>query len=570
MTDAPWNLQPPRPGHLPPPPQYPSLGPPVPPPGNAGLGAALLVALVSSAAALVMWFLSKDTLAQRGLDGRHFLVQLTLFTVAGAGWALAQPGERRLLRAGLGLIAGVAVGVGGTFVLGTTEQHQEAAADAVLAGDSLGRAVLWAAVGAAAWAIIVAAGTRRDRIAHAATGAALGGAATGAAMGLLAGTNVFGANVFATDIWWSFPFDGSDDGARAVPLLVTATVVPLVLAASAARAPRLQKIVAAGAVGCLLLPALGGLAGYSTDIDEARRNGVDLDVSSPGDLDVDGGGSSADVDVDVDETAASDGSDAEESSGSTEIEAQPANTTPPFTLPAAPATSSTNQTSSPPATPLPAPPPTRPPATPPATVPSKVDPGYPVFVTSEILASNERRQTATTHLLVGRPYRVRNAPAQVDGGITCAAGPNDAVIPFYLSATPTSGGSATTVTLQFSQTLGAIGDPGAHPITIEFHDAGNGRRCVSAASSDLTTTEAVYEWRNLAGGEEQSGNGYFIVADYFDADGKAPGRRSAVMSVIPTVNDLLTTNTFTLLGADLVRYRDPSTGKRYAAMRLVR
>lgn len=40
--------------------------------------------------------------------------------------------------------------------------------------------------------------------------------------------------------------------------------------------------------------------------------------------------------------------------------------------------------------------------------------------------------------------------------------------------------------------------------------------------------------------------------------------------MIPVVNDLLTTNTFTLVGADLVRYRDPSTGKRFAVMRLVR
>ena len=63
------------------------------------------------------------------------------------------------------------------------------------------------------------------------------------------------------------------------------------------------------------------------------------------------------------------------------------------------------------------------------------------------------------------------------------------------------------------QSLGGVADVNAHPITIEFHDAGNGRRCASATSSDLATTEASYEWPNLAGGEEQFGNGYFIVAD---------------------------------------------------------
>jgi len=332
----------------------------------------------------------------------------------------------------------------------------------------------------------------------------------------------------------------------------------------------LQPIVVFGVAGCLLIPGLGGLAGYSTDIDEARRNGEEFEVSSsPGDLDSADADADADVDVDVDETGTSDPSDDNASSSAT-VDVGPAESAPPFTLPTVPAPSPATEAPPTPTTRPPAAPPTRPPATSPATVPSKVDPGYPVFVSSEILASNEQRQTATIYLLIGRPYRAGRAPAQVDGGAACAVGPNDAVIPFYLSATPTSGGSANTVTLQFSQSLGGVADVNAHPITIEFHDAGNGRRCASATSSDLATTEASYEWPNLAGGEEQFGNGYFIVADYYGAAGKAIGRRSAVMSVIPVVNDLLTTNTFTLVGADLVRYRDPSTGKRFAVMRLVR
>jgi len=393
-----------------------------------------------------VWFLSKDALTERGVNDRHFLVQLTLFAVAGVGWALVQAGADRPLRAGLGLVAGAAVGIGGTFVLGTTEQHQDAAADAVFSGASFGRAALWTAIGAAAWAITIAAGTRRDRIAPAATGAALGGAATGRRWACWPARTCLAASVFATDIWWSYPLDGGDDGASAAPLLVAATVVPLLLASGAARAPRLQPIVAFGVAGCLLIPGLGGLAGYSTDIDEARRNGEEFEVSSsPGDLD----SADAEADVDVDETTTSDPSDDNASSSAT-VDVGPAESAPPFTLPTVPAPSPATEAPPTPTTRPPAAPPTRPPATSPATVPSKVDPGYPVFVSSEILASNEQRQTATIYLLIGRPYRAGRAPAQVDGGVACAVGPNDAVIPFYLSATPTSGGSTNTVTLQFS------------------------------------------------------------------------------------------------------------------------
>ncbi|MDQ3738971.1 MAG: hypothetical protein M3337_07360 [Actinomycetota bacterium] len=108
------------------------------------------------------------------------------------------------------------------------------------------------------------------------------------------------------------------------------------------------------------------------------------------------------------------------------------------------------------------------------------------------------------------------------------------------------------------------------PPTRASSPSGRRARCVSATSPDLTTTEAVYEWRDVAGGEEVSGNGYFIVADHFGPDGNPVGRRSALMAVVPRVNDLYTTDTFTLTGAELVRFGEPESGDRVAATRLVR
>jgi len=148
------------------------------------------------------------------------------------------------MRAGLGAVAGAVAGVAGTFALGSTEQHVEAYGDEVFSGSSVGRALLWAAVTAAAWAVTIVAGTPQ-----------------------------FGTDTFATDLWFSLPFADAGDAVKALPLLLVACVVPLVLAAAAMRAMSFTPILTTGIAASLLLPAIGGLAGYQTDLDEARRNG---------------------------------------------------------------------------------------------------------------------------------------------------------------------------------------------------------------------------------------------------------------------------------------------------------
>jgi len=233
----------------------------------------MLTAVVAAAAGFAVLVASKQALLDRDVDERHFFIQVAVFVVAGLGWALAHPGPQRALRAGLGAVAGAIAGVAGTFALGSTDQHIEAYGDEVVSGSSAGRALLWAAVTAAAWAVTIMAGTPREQMARTATGAAFGGAATGAAMGVLAGTTQFGSDNFTTDLWFSLPFADAGDAVRALPLLLVACLMPLVLAATAGRAASFAPILSTGIAAVLLLPALGGFAGYQTDLDEARRNG---------------------------------------------------------------------------------------------------------------------------------------------------------------------------------------------------------------------------------------------------------------------------------------------------------
>ncbi|MDQ3312830.1 MAG: hypothetical protein M3517_12070, partial [Actinomycetota bacterium] len=219
----------------------------------------MLTAVVAAAAGFAVLVASKQALLDRDVDERHFFIQVAVFVVAGLGWALAHPGPQRALRAGLGAVAGAIAGVAGTFALGSTDQHIEAYRDEVVSGSTAGRALLWAAVTAAAWAVTIMAGTPREQMARTATGAAFGGAATGAAMGVLAGTTQFGSDNSATDLWFSLPFADAGAAVRALPLLLVACLVPLVLAATAGRAASFAPILSTGIAAALLLPALGGL-----------------------------------------------------------------------------------------------------------------------------------------------------------------------------------------------------------------------------------------------------------------------------------------------------------------------
>jgi len=89
-------------------------------------------------------------------------------------------------------------------------------------------------------------------------------------------------------------------------------------------------------------------------------------------------------------------------------------------------------------------------------------------------------------------------------------------------------------------------------------------------SNQSVETGAVYEWARLVKDEEGAGNGYIIVENYCDANGKPVGKSSALLSVIPVLNDEFTTNTFIITGSDIIRYEDPQTGDTYGVMRIAR
>ncbi|MEO6126398.1 MAG: hypothetical protein ABIR32_22080 [Ilumatobacteraceae bacterium] len=217
--------QPPTPTNFPPPPPPPPSTIP-PPPAAQPIGvqpyaaeASLMDAALPAAASVpvwgamaittiatvvitvAVWLASKDALMVTPADGHHLWVPIATFAAAGLLWGLTQPGAQRAIRAVVGLAVGAGVGAIGEFSLGTTERHLDAFQDKVLSGASLGRAVLWALFGTAAWAAIVAAGTSTASRIRASIGEAVGGAGIGAMMGLLAGTPLGSSDLIATDAW---------------------------------------------------------------------------------------------------------------------------------------------------------------------------------------------------------------------------------------------------------------------------------------------------------------------------------------------------------------------------------
>jgi len=85
-----------------------------------------------------------------------------------------------------------------------------------------------------------------------------------------------------------------------------------------------------------------------------------------------------------------------------------------------------------------------------------------------------------------------------------------------------------------------------------------------------TTQFGTDIFTRLVKDEEGAGNGYIIMENYWDANGKPVGKSSALLSVIPVVNDEFTTNTFIITGSDIIRYEDPQTGDTYGVMRIAR
>lgn len=264
-----------RPNRDAPPPDL--LGPP-PPTRDPGQPPWWVVAAVIGGAVVacyVVWLLTDTWVGNALADGRAWWVPLTALAAAGGLWALLLGGTGVLTRAGLGVAAGAVTGVIGSLLLGSGDTHVDAVDDTLLSGASLLRALLWGAFTAVAWAVTLGAATVRERIAHVAAGAAVGGFATGVGMGLLAGTNLFGDRVVPTDLWWPVPLRDYDAEATVLPLLLLSIGVPIAIAAVTRLAPAgAGRPLLTAAVAALFVPLLAGVAGYLTDLDEARRDGT--------------------------------------------------------------------------------------------------------------------------------------------------------------------------------------------------------------------------------------------------------------------------------------------------------
>ncbi len=558
----------------------PLYGAPVPCEPKPNVGWAALAAVAAVAVAFATWWGSNGSILRTADDGHFVWVQVSLVGTAGLGWGLLQPGANRLLRAVMGAAVGMAAGAGGAFLLGTAKLHGNAAADEVLSGASLARALGWAAFGAVAWGATLAVATPPQRAVKVGLGAALGGAAVGAGMGVLAGTYVFGENVIPTDVWWSLPIKSTDVDARALPVLILAVAVPMVLATTAGSARRLVGPVAVGVAACLFVPGIAAAAGYSTDLDQARRDGL---IDSPADVrdalgSLGGGGGDRTGSVSVGEESDKPQSDERESDdegGSASAATVVPDTSPPVSLEPPPAPDP-ETTLSPPPTPAPAgepaaepaPAPTTEPAPDPGptidTVPTDVDPGFPVVIDWRINAENEHGQLAESRIFIGPAYRNDTAPAVWGGGETCALGPDDGVIPFYARTTPYNGGTSE-VQLSFSQSLPGFADTIAHPMAVEFNDY-NGKRCVDATSADIDNTAARYVWQTLADGESGGGDGYFIIPNYFDSFGNVTASDSAVLVITPIINQTFTSSQFQVYGTSTADYIDPASGELYSGV----
>lgn len=202
------------------------------------------------------------------------------------------------------------------------------------------------------------------------------------------------------------------------------------------------------------------------------------------------------------------------------------------------------------------------------TVPFPVALPFPVVVDYQATASNDLGQTNQTRLAIGPAYRAADAPmVTTDRALVCAAGPNDAVFPFYVETHTYGGGTATSrFDLSFSQTTSGTADATAHPMTIQF-DYADGASCIAATSPDTTTTDARVVWDTMTDTDPEWSAGYFIVADYWDGAGAAVGATSAVLAISPTINARTTTGQFEVYGpATVVSYEEPSSGSVYAAI----
>lgn len=568
----------------------------------------VIAAVVGGAviACYVVWFVTNSWLRNAAPDGRGYWVPAAAFAVAGGLWGLLMGGPDALKRAAIGAGAGAVSGVVGSFVLGSGDTHLNAVDDTILSGGSLLRALGWGAFTAAAWAVTLGAGTVRTRMAHVGTGAAIGGFVTGATMGLLAGTNLFGSRVVPTDLWWSLPIRDADAEATVLPLLIVGIGIPVTLAAVNRRAVAIAgRPLLIGGVASLLVPIVAGAAGYTSDLDSARRDGTFAGGPVPTVPDI----SLPDIVLpnlpDTSEVATSNAATSEP--GAASSEPGPA-TTPGTDDPAATSTTAatvpgvsttaavttgspetdpagtepvtTDATSTPSAATAPAdtspadstdettPGDTTPgsePVSPGDTVALPFDAGIPFAVAYSGAATNDNGQAADVLIAVGRPASLADADEIWNGPSTCAAD-GAAVIPFIIQVT-TADPAVTYVDVRFSQGAVDADAAAAHPMTIEFHDPDGATRCTDATGPDTSNTPAFTAWPVQTPDAPGYAYGYFIVGGFFDDEAAAGA--AAVVSVVPIVNQVVTSTVVTVDGTQPIEFTDPVSGEPGQALDLV-
>lgn len=510
-----------------------------------------VAALVACAVGSAVWAVSKQSLQDTPGDGHHIWVPLATFAAAGLTWGAVHRGAHRGLRAVLGAVVGAVSGATGEFLIGSADMRRGAYRDEILSSGTIGRAFVWALIGAAAWGATVAVATPRPLMARAAAGAALGGAAIGAAMGVLAGTLLGSQSNVLADAWFTvwYGFDG--EFGHVFPVLVLSVAIPLLIAASAGAAPRRATVpLALAAAACLLLPGIAIAVGHGSDIDGFRQRspqgqGTIPAESIPGST----GEESSSAGV-ATVPASEDGADSHTSPASTApIEPLPPGTTPIDTTPI--------DTTPIDATPI---------DTTPATIAADLDPGFPVIIQQRFSVTNTVGEGLQGEMLVGSVYRNDAAPAAPDSGEICALGPDDAVIPFYLHITPYNA-SVSKVRVLFSQTILNVADAAAHPLTIQFNDAA-GPRCAAATDPNLVATAAAVEWDTVGDGESAGTYGYVVVANYFDATGAAIGASSAVLADAFQLNHSGSTWSSNVYGTRTIPY-DNGNGSFGAGFALV-
>lgn len=463
------------------------------------LGIAAAVAVVC----WLLWYALEDTLRDARVDDRVVWVPMVTMAVAGALWGAVSRGRAQAARIAAGLAAGAVTGALGALLAGRAKPHIEAAATGKI---DIGNIVVWALIGAAAWAITLGAASSPERRVTTMLGAGVGGAASGALMGAMLGHDVTGSppKVMPTDIWWSLPLRAADVGPRVIPVLLVGIVVPM-LCASPVR--RVNVTLLRAAVAALVLIVCG--------VALAQRD--------------DAGATT--VERTTDHT--DDGTDT-----------LPDITVPQITMPDTVAPETTEDTT-------------------PALdtdVPFPEDPGFEVDAAYDGTAANDAGETAAVQIAFGPAHVADGAVPRASGQLDCPLGPNDAFFPFLVLVSAHGLDTSTKVRVAFGQGGVEGADPAAHPLSVQWNYAG-GRQCLPGTQVATADDAPSSVWATLKDGDQQLGYGYLVVADYFDpATGDPAASASAGIGVSVVIDDQYTTSEWTLTGGAVGTVHDPNFG----------